>query len=161
MGMSDFYGPSEESTNLAVLDHALDIGINFRHTADMYGVGENERLLSKVLATRRDEVVLATKCGNVRAPNGDFLRIDGSPEYVAQACDASLQRLGVDYIDLYYQHRVDRNVPIEDTIGAMQRLVEAGKVRYLGMRSEEHTSELQSLMRNSYAVFCLTTQTNY
>ncbi|HEY9541598.1 MAG TPA: aldo/keto reductase [Luteimonas sp.] len=133
MGMSDFYGPSEESTNLAVLDHALDIGINFLDTADMYGVGENERLLSKVLATRRDEVVLATKFGNVRAPNGDFLRIDGSPEYVAQACDASLQRLGVDYIDMYYQHRVDRNVPIEDTIGAMQRLVEAGKVRYLGM----------------------------
>src|SRR3546814_845226 len=133
MGMSDFYGPSEESTNLAVLDHALDIGINFLDTADMYGVGENERLLSKVLATRRDEVVLATKFGNVRAPNGDFLRIDGSPEYVAQACDASLQRLGVDYIDMYYQHRVDRNVP----------------------RSEAQTSELQSLMRNSYAVFCL------
>src|SRR3546814_6635552 len=131
MGMSDFYGPSEESTNFAVLDHALDIGINFLDTADMYGVGENERLLSKVLATRRDEVVLATKFGNVRAPNGDFLRIDGSPEYVAQACDASLQRLGVDYIDMYYPHRVDRNVPIE--------------------RSEEHTSELQSLMRISYA----------
>src|SRR3546814_10991541 len=87
----------------------------------MYGVGENERLLSKVLATRRDEVVLATKFGNVRAPNGDFLRIDGSPEYVAQACDASLQRLGVDYIDMYYQHRVDRNVPIEDPIGEIGR----------------------------------------
>src|SRR3546814_3971978 len=98
----------------------------------MYGVGENERLLSKVLATRRHEVVLATKFGNVSAPNGDFLRIDGSPEYAAQACDASLQRLGVDYIDMYYQHRVDRNVPTEDTIGATQRLVEAGPVRYLG-----------------------------
>jgi aryl-alcohol dehydrogenase-like predicted oxidoreductase len=133
MGMSDFYGPSEESTNLAVLDHALDIGINFLDTADMYGVGENERLLSKVLASRRDEVVLATKFGNVRAPSGDFLRIDGSPDYVAQACDASLQRLGVDHIDLYYQHRVDRNVPIEDTVGAMKRLVEAGKVRHLGL----------------------------
>jgi aryl-alcohol dehydrogenase-like predicted oxidoreductase len=133
MGMSDFYGPSEESTNLAVLNHALDIGVNFLDTADMYGVGENERLLAKVLKTRRDEVVLATKFGNVRAPNGDFLRVDGSPEYVVAACDASLERLGVDHIDLYYQHRVDRNVPIEETIGAMQRLVEAGKVRHLGM----------------------------
>lgn len=133
MGMSDFYGPSEESTNLAVLNHAIDIGVNFLDTADMYGVGENERLLAKVLKTRRDEVVLATKFGNVRAPNGDFLHVDGTPEYVAAACDASLQRLGVDHIDLYYQHRVDRNVPIEETIGAMQRLVEAGKVRQLGM----------------------------
>ena len=133
MGMSDFYGPSEESTNLAVLEHALDIGVNFLDTADMYGVGANERLLARVLGTRRDDVVLATKFGNVRAPNGDFLRVDGSPAYVAAACDASLQRLGVDYIDLYYQHRVDRTVPIEDTIGAMQRLVEAGKVRHLGM----------------------------
>jgi aryl-alcohol dehydrogenase-like predicted oxidoreductase len=133
MGMSDFYGPSEETTNLAVLNHAIDIGVNFLDTADMYGVGENERLLAKVLKTRRDEVVLATKFGNVRAPNGDFLGVNGSPEYVAAACDASLQRLGVDHIDLYYQHRVDRNVPIEETIGAMQRLVEAGKVRHLGM----------------------------
>jgi hypothetical protein len=133
MGMSDFYGDSEESTNLAVLEHAIDIGVNFLDTADMYGVGENERLLAKVLKTRRDEVVLATKFGNVRAANGDFLGVNGSPEYVAAACDASLQRLGVDHIDLYYQHRVDRNVPIEETIGAMQRLVEAGKVRHLGM----------------------------
>src|SRR5688500_4435423 len=133
MGMSDFYGPSEESTNLAVLNHAIDIGVNFLDTADMYGVGENERLLAKVLKTRRDEVVLATKFGNVRAPNGDFLGVNGSPEYVAASCDASLQRLGVDHIDLYYQHRVDRNVPIEETIGAMQRLVDAGKVRHLGM----------------------------
>jgi aryl-alcohol dehydrogenase-like predicted oxidoreductase len=138
MGMSDFYGPSEETTNLAVLNHALDIGVNFLDTADMYGVGkdgvgENERLLAKVLKTRRDEVILATKFGNVRAPNGDFLGVDGRPEYVASACDASLQRLGIDHIDLYYQHRVDRNVPIEDTIGAMKRLVEAGKVRHLGM----------------------------
>ncbi|KQY55202.1 aldo/keto reductase [Lysobacter sp. Root494] len=133
MGMSDFYGPSEETTNLAVLNHAIDIGVNFLDTADMYGVGENERLLAKVLKARRDEVVLATKFGNVRAPNGDFLGVNGSPEYVAAACDASLQRLGVEHIDLYYQHRVDRNVPIEETIGAMQRLVEAGKVRHLGM----------------------------
>ncbi|HET6632292.1 MAG TPA: aldo/keto reductase [Rhodanobacteraceae bacterium] len=133
MGMSDFYGPSEESANLAVLNHALDIGVNFLDTADMYGVGENERLLAKLLKTRRSEVVLATKFGNVRAPNGDFLRVDGSPAYVAEACDASLRRLGVDHIDLYYQHRVDRSVPIEETVGAMQRLVEAGKVRHLGL----------------------------
>jgi len=133
MGMSDFYGPSVEADNLAVLNHAIDIGVNFLDTADMYGVGENERLLAKVLAKRRDEVVLATKFGNVRAPDGAFLRIDGTPEYVAAACDASLQRLGVDHIDLYYQHRVDPNVPIEETVGAMARLVEAGKVRHLGL----------------------------
>lgn len=133
MGMSDFYGPSDEAENLAVLEHAIDIGVNFLDTADMYGVGRNEELLAKVLRTRRDEVVLATKFGNVRAPNGDFLGIDGSPEYVAAACDASLKRLGVDYIDLYYQHRVDPRVPIEETVGAMARLVEAGKVRHLGL----------------------------
>ena len=133
MGMSDFYGPSEEATNLAVLDHALDIGVNFLDTADMYGVGRNEELLAKVLRRRRDDVVLATKFGNVRAPNGDYLGVDGRPEYVAAACDASLKRLGVEHIDLYYQHRVDRNVPIEDTVGAMARLVEAGKVRHLGL----------------------------
>jgi aryl-alcohol dehydrogenase-like predicted oxidoreductase len=133
MGMSDFYGPSEEATNLAVLNHALDTGVNFLDTADMYGVGRNEELLGKMLGARRDDVVLATKFGNVRAPNGDHLGVDGRPEYVSAACDASLQRLGVDHIDLYYQHRVDRKVPIEDTIGAMARLVEAGKVRHLGM----------------------------
>lgn len=133
MGMSDFYGPSEEAENLAVLNHAIDIGVNFLDTADMYGVGENERLLSKVLNRRREEVVLATKFGNVRAPDGTFLGIDGSPKYVAAACDASLKRLGVYHIDLYYQHRVDPNVPIEETVGAMARLVEAGKVRHLGL----------------------------
>lgn len=133
MGMSDFYGPSEEADNLAVLHHALDLGVNFLDTADMYGVGENERLLAKVLRERRDEIVLATKFGNVRAPDGAFLGVNGHPEYVAAACDASLQRLGVDCIDLYYQHRVHRTVPIEDTVGAMARLVEAGKVRYLGL----------------------------
>jgi len=133
MGMSDFYGPSDEADNLAVLNHALDIGVNFLDTADMYGVGRNEELLARVLRTRRDEVALATKFGNVRAPNGDFLGINGSPAYVAAACDASLKRLGVDHIDLYYQHRVDPKVPIEDTVGAMARLVEAGKVRHLGL----------------------------
>ena len=133
MGMSDFYGPSDEAGNLAVLEHAIDIGVNFLDTADMYGVGRNEELLAKVLRTRRDEVVLATKFGNVRAPNGDFLGIDGRPEYVVAACDASLKRLGVEHIDLYYQHRVDPKVPIEETVGAMARLVEAGKVRHLGL----------------------------
>ena len=133
MGMSDFYGPSEEATNLAVLHHALDIGVNFLDTADMYGVGENEKLLAKVLRERRGEIVLATKFGNVRGPDGAFLGVNGRPEYVAAACDASLQRLGVDCIDLYYQHRVDRTVPIEETVGAMARLVEAGKVRHLGL----------------------------
>ncbi len=133
MGMSDFYGPSEESTNLAVLHHAIDIGVNFLDTADMYGVGSNETLLGKILSERREEIVLATKFGNVRAANGDYLGVNGHPDYVASACDASLQRLGIDCIDLYYQHRVDRTVPIEDTVGAMARLVEAGKVKYLGL----------------------------
>ena len=133
MGMSDFYGPSDDADNLAVLNHAVDIGINFLDTADMYGVGRNEELLSKLLATRRHEIVIATKFGNVRAADGSFVRIDGSPAYVQTACEASLKRLGVDHIDLYYQHRVDRSVPIEDTVGAMQRLVDAGKVRYLGL----------------------------
>ncbi|WP_293389263.1 aldo/keto reductase [Nevskia sp.] len=133
MGMSDFYGPADDSRNLAVLHHAVDIGINFLDTADMYGVGRNEELIAQLLKTRRDEVVLATKFGNVRAADGSYVRVDGSPAYVRAACDASLKRLGVDHIDLYYQHRVDRTVPIEETVGAMQRLVDAGKVRYLGL----------------------------
>jgi aryl-alcohol dehydrogenase-like predicted oxidoreductase len=133
MGMSDFYGPSDESTNLRVLNAALDIGINFLDTADMYGVGANERLLAQVLKTRREEVVLATKFGTVRSPDGAFLGINGTPEYVHAACDASLTRLGVDHIDLYYQHRVDPRVAIEETVGAMADLVKAGKVRHLGL----------------------------
>jgi aryl-alcohol dehydrogenase-like predicted oxidoreductase len=133
MGMSDFYGPADHSTNLAVLNHALDIGINFLDTADMYGVGRNEQLLSEVLKTRRSEVVLATKFGFVRGANGEAIGINGTPEYVAAACDASLERLGVEQIDLYYQHRVDPKVPIEDTVGAMAQLVKAGKVGYLGL----------------------------
>jgi aryl-alcohol dehydrogenase-like predicted oxidoreductase len=134
MGMSDFYGPADNEVSLGVLNRAIDIGVNFLDTADMYGInGANERLLSRVLRTRRKEVVLATKFGNVRGPDGAFLGIDGSPEYVRRACDASLQRLGVDHIDLYYQHRVDRKVPIEETVGAMAELVKAGKVRYLGL----------------------------
>ena len=133
MGMSDFYGPSDEATNLRVLNAALDIGINFLDTADMYGVGDNERLLAKVLKTRREEVVLATKFGNVRAADGAFLGINGTPEYVRAACDASLKRLGVDHIDLYYQHRVDPKVAIEETVGAMADLVKTGKVSHLGL----------------------------
>ncbi len=146
MGMSDFYGSADDATNLAVLNHAVDIGVNFLDTADMYGVGRNERLLGEVLRTRRDEIVLATKFGNVRAPNGDFLGVNGRPEYVASACDASLKRLGVDHIELYYQHRVDPNVPIEETVGAMAKLVEAGKVRYLGL-SEAAPETLRRAVR--------------
>src|ERR1700685_4082640 len=133
MGRSDFYGPSDEATNLRVLNAALDIGINFLDTADMYGVGANERLLAKVLKTRRQEIVLATKFGSVRSPDGAFLGINGTPEYVHAACDASLTRLGGDHIDLDYQHRVDPTVAIEETVGAMADLVRAGKVRHLGL----------------------------
>ena len=133
MGMSDFYGQADDEVSMGVLHRALDIGVNFLDTADMYGVGRNERLLSRLLKTRRDEVTLATKFGNVRGPDGAFLGIDGSPGHVRRACDASLHRLGIDHIDLYYQHRVDRTVPIEDTVGAMAELVKAGKVRFLGL----------------------------
>jgi aryl-alcohol dehydrogenase-like predicted oxidoreductase len=133
MGMSDFYGPADDAASMAVLEHALDLGISLLDTADMYGLGANERLLAPLLARRRHDVVLATKFGNVRAPDGRLLRIDGSPAYVRQACEASLQRLGVDHIDLYYQHRVDKTVPIEDTVGAMADLVRQGKVRQLGL----------------------------
>ena len=133
MGMSDFYGPADDAQSRAVLHHALDIGINFLDTADMYGIGANERLLAPVLAARRSEVVIATKFGHVRAPDGTVLRIDGSPGYVREACDASLVRLGVERIDLYYQHRVDKTVPIEETVGAMAELVKAGKVAHLGL----------------------------
>jgi aryl-alcohol dehydrogenase-like predicted oxidoreductase len=146
MGMSDFYGPSDEATNLRVLNAALDIGINFLDTADMYGVGANERLLAKVLETRREEVVLATKFGNVRAADGTFLGINGTPEYVHAACDASLKRLGVDHIDLYYQHRVDPKVAIEETVGALAELVKAGKVRHLGL-SEASASTIRRAAR--------------
>ncbi len=133
MGMSDFYGAHDDEVSLRVIHHALDIGVNFLDTADMYGVGRNEELVGKAIRERRAEVVLATKFGNVRAPDGAYLGVKGTPEYVRSACEASLRRLGVDVIDLYYQHRVDREVPIEDTIGAMAELVREGKVRFLGM----------------------------
>ena len=133
MGMSEFYGPSDDEQSLATLAAALDLGINFFDTADMYGVGHNERLLGRFLKGRREKVILATKFGNVRGPNGERLGISGTPDYVRAACDASLDRLGIDTIDLYYQHRVDPRTPIEETVGAMKSLVEAGKVRFLGL----------------------------
>jgi aryl-alcohol dehydrogenase-like predicted oxidoreductase len=133
MGMSDFYGPADEVRSIATIHRALDIGITFLDTADAYGPFTNERLVGRAIRDRRDAVVLATKFGNVRAADGTFLGISGRPEYVRQACDASLEHLGVDVIDLYYQHRVDPNTPIEDTVGAMAELVTAGKVRHLGL----------------------------
>jgi aryl-alcohol dehydrogenase-like predicted oxidoreductase len=133
MGMSEFYGAGDDDESVATIHEALDRGVNFLDTADMYGPFTNERLVGRAIAGRRDEVVLATKFGNERAADGSFIRINGTPEYVLAACDASLERLGIDVIDLYYQHRVDRSVPIEETWGAMKSLVEAGKVRYLGI----------------------------
>jgi aryl-alcohol dehydrogenase-like predicted oxidoreductase len=131
--MSDFYAPPDENASIATIHHALDIGIDFLDTADVYGPFTNERLVGRAIRGRRDEVVLATKFGNVRTADGAYHGINGRPEYVRQACDASLQRLGVETIDLYYQHRVDPNTPIEDTVGAMADLVRAGKVRQLGL----------------------------
>jgi len=133
MGMSEFYGPTNDEESIATIHRFLDLGGNFIDTADMYGPFKNEVLVGKAIAGRRADVVLATKFGNERGADGSFKRVNGRPEYVKAACDASLQRLGVDYIDLYYQHRVDRNVPIEETWGALKELVEAGKVRHLGI----------------------------
>jgi len=133
MGMSEFYGDGDDAESIATIHRALELGVTFLDTADMYGVGRNEELVGRAIRGRHDDVVLATKFGNVRGPNGERLGISGRPEYVLEACDASLRRLGVDTIDLYYQHRVDPNTPIEETVGAMARLVEAGKVRYLGL----------------------------
>ena len=133
MGMSEFYGSGDESQAIDTIHRALDLGVSFLDTADMYGPFTNEKLIGKAVAGRRDEVVLATKFGNERGEDGSFKGINGSPEYVRAAADASLQRLGLDHIDLYYQHRVDKTVPIEDTVGAMAELVSAGKVRFLGL----------------------------
>jgi aryl-alcohol dehydrogenase-like predicted oxidoreductase len=133
MGMSEFYGQGDEEESIATIHRALELGVNFLDTADMYGPFENERLVGRAIEGRRDEVVLATKFGNQRGEDGSFLGINGSPEYVRRACEASLERLGTDVIDLYYQHRVDKTVPIEETVGAMKELVDEGKVRYLGL----------------------------
>jgi aryl-alcohol dehydrogenase-like predicted oxidoreductase len=133
MGMSDFYGKADDAQSTALLHHALDVGMNFFDTADMYGPWTNERLVGAALRDRRDEAVIATKFGVMRDDKGGWLGISGKPEYVRACCDASLERLGVDTIDLYYQHRVDPNTPIEETVSAMAELVEAGKVRFLGL----------------------------
>jgi aryl-alcohol dehydrogenase-like predicted oxidoreductase len=131
MGMSEFYGTSDEAESIETMHRALELGVTLLDTADMYGSGANERLVGRAIIDRRDQVVLATKFGVMRGSEG--LGINGRPEYVVKACDASLRRLGIDHIDLYYQHRVDQDVPIEETVGAMASLVEAGKVRYLGL----------------------------
>jgi aryl-alcohol dehydrogenase-like predicted oxidoreductase len=147
MGMSEFYGRADEDQAIATIRRALDLGVTFLDTADMYGPFTNERLVGRAIGGRRDEVALATKFGNVRGENGARLGIRGDPAYVRQACDASLERLGVDYIDLYYQHRVDSNVPIEETVGAMAELVQAGKVGHLGLSEAAPTT-----IRRAHAV---------
>jgi aryl-alcohol dehydrogenase-like predicted oxidoreductase len=157
MGMSEFYGAAGEQESVATIHRALDLGINFLDTADVYGPFTNEVLVGKAIRGRRNEVVLATKFGNVRGPDGTFVGVNGRPEYVRQACDASLRRLGVEVIDLYYQHRVDTTVPIEETVGAMSELVQAGKVRYLGL-----SEAASDTIRRAHAIHPITAlQTEY
>ena len=157
MGMSEFYGATDEDEAVATIHRALELGVTLIDTADIYGPFTNERLVGRAIAGRRDKVVLATKFGNVRREDGSWVGIDGRPEYVHSACDASLKRLGVEYIDLYYQHRVDKKVPIEETVGAMAELVQAGKVRHIGL--SEASPET---IRRAHAVHPITAlQTEY
>ena len=157
MGMSEFYGAHDDATSTAVIHRAIDLGVTFIDTADMYGSGHNEILLGKAIKDRREGLIIATKFGNVRGPNGERLGISGKPDYVKSACDASLKRLGIDVIDLYYQHRVDPQTPIEDTVGAMADLVKAGKVRYLGL-----SEAAPNTIRRAHAVHAITAlQTEY
>ena len=157
MGMSDFYGGRDEAEAIATIHRALDLGVTFLDTADMYGVGANEELVGRALRNRRDGVVIATKFGNVRGEDGSFRGVNGRPDYVRQACDASLRRTGLDIIDLYYQHRVDPAVAIEETVGAMAELVTAGKVRYLGL-----SEAAPATVRRAHAVHPITAlQTEY
>lgn len=157
MGMSEFYGDADETESLATIHRALDLGVTFLDTADIYGPFTNEVLVGKAISGRRDEVTLATKFGIVRTPTGERLGIRGDADYVRSCCDSSLQRLGVDTIDLYYQHRVDKSVPIEETVGAMKELVDAGKVRFLGL--SEASAET---IRRAHSVHPITAlQTEY
>lgn len=157
MGMSEFYKGATEAESVATIHHALDCGLNFLDSADMYGPFTNEELVGRAIKDRRDQVVLATKFGNVRGEDGSFRGVSGRPDYVRACCDASLRRLGVDHIDLYYQHRVDRTVPIEETVGAMADLVKAGKVRFLGL-----SEAAPATIRRAHAVHPITAlQTEY
>ncbi|MBZ5638113.1 MAG: aldo/keto reductase [Acidobacteriia bacterium] len=157
MGMSEFYGPQDDGESIATIHRALELGVTFLDTADIYGPFTNEVLVGRAIRNRRDRVVLATKFGNERTPDGDWIGVNGRPEYVQRCCDASLTRLGVEFIDLYYQHRVDTRVPIEDTVGAMAELVRRGKVRYLGL-----SEAAPATIRRAHAVHPITAlQTEY